>query len=67
MGASTNGVCDMFGNVREWVRENQRAGFSYQSSGVGRTGEMFLPGSETDARIAQETGLRCLLLESRLP
>jgi tetratricopeptide (TPR) repeat protein len=45
MGASTNGVCDMFGNVREWVRENQRAGFSYQSSGVGRTGEMFLPGS----------------------
>jgi tetratricopeptide (TPR) repeat protein len=67
MGAAANGLCDMLGNVREWVSEQQRAGFSYQSTGVGRTGELFLPGSETDAWIEQETGLRCLLQESQTP
>jgi formylglycine-generating enzyme required for sulfatase activity len=67
MGAPTNGVCDMLGNVREWVSEQQRAGFSYQSRKGGRTEELFLPGSETDPWIEEETGLRCLLQESQPP
>jgi formylglycine-generating enzyme required for sulfatase activity len=68
VGASTNGVCDMLGNVREWVSEQQRAGFSYQSNGVERKGELFLPGSvPDDPWIEQETGLRCMLQESPAP
>jgi formylglycine-generating enzyme required for sulfatase activity len=68
MSAAAGGVCDMLGNVREWVSEQQRAGFSYQSSGAGRTGELFLPGPVPDAPwIEQETGLRCILRESPPP
>jgi tetratricopeptide (TPR) repeat protein len=65
MGAQTNGVCDMFGNVREWVSERQRAGFSYSSNGVERKGELFFPDQVSGANwIEQETGLRCILEES---
>jgi formylglycine-generating enzyme required for sulfatase activity len=67
MGASTNGLCDMLGNVREWDSEEQRAGFSYQSRKGGRTEELFLPGSATDTWIEQETGLRCFLQENPPP
>ena len=67
MGVASNGLCDMLGNVREWVSEQQRAGFSFQSRKGGRTEELFLPGSETDSWIEQETGLRCLLQESPPP
>ena len=67
MGAATNGLCDMLGNVREWDTEQQRAGFSYQSRKGGRTEELFLPGSATDPWIEEETGMRCILQESQTP
>jgi hypothetical protein len=67
MGVASNGLCDMLGNVREWVSEQQRAGFSFQSRKGGRTEELFLPGSETDSWIEQETGLRCLLQDGPPP
>jgi formylglycine-generating enzyme required for sulfatase activity len=67
MGTSTNGLCDILGNVREWDSEQQRAGFSYQSRKGGRTEELFLPGSATDPWIEEETGMRCILQESQTP
>jgi hypothetical protein len=68
MGAQTNGLCDMLGNVREWVGDEERAGFSYHSTGGGRTGDLFLPGQVSDAPwIEQETGFRCLLQQSAPP
>jgi Flp pilus assembly protein TadD len=66
--APVGSICDMLGNVREWVNEEQRAGFSYHSTGGGRTGDLFLPGPVSDAPwIEQETGLRCFLLQNPPP
>ncbi|HXR07443.1 MAG TPA: SUMF1/EgtB/PvdO family nonheme iron enzyme [Candidatus Acidoferrum sp.] len=73
MGAESNGVCDMLGNVREWVSEpqrQQRAGFSFRSKGAPgtRTGNLFLPGPAPDDRwIELETGFRCFLTASQSP
>ena len=70
MGAESNGVCDMVGNVREWVSEQQRAGFSFRSKGVPgtQTGKLFLPGPAPDDRwIELETGFRCFLPASQSP
>jgi formylglycine-generating enzyme required for sulfatase activity len=63
-GAQPNGLCDMFGNVREWVLEKQVAGFSYQSRDVARYGQLFPEVRESDEWIRQETGFRCFLLEN---
>jgi formylglycine-generating enzyme required for sulfatase activity len=70
MGVESNGVCDMIGNVREWVSEQQRAGFSFRSKGVPgtQTGKLFLPGPAPDDRwIELETGFRCFLSASQSP
>jgi formylglycine-generating enzyme required for sulfatase activity len=64
-GAQTNGLYDLFGNVREWVigkTTEERAGFSYQSPG-GRRSNLFLPGNANDPWIQLETGFRCVLRE----
>jgi hypothetical protein len=62
-GAQLNGLCDMFGNVREWVIGSEKgqvvreeaAGFAYYS-GVGLTTTLILFPAEP-----QEMGFRCLL------
>jgi formylglycine-generating enzyme required for sulfatase activity len=59
-GAQANGLCDLFGNVREWTADAQSAGFSYNSS-VGRTKQVFLTPSDEEPWIKQATGLRCML------
>ena len=62
-GAQTNGLCDLLGNLREWVvgpTGEERAGFSYRSP-RGHTKDLFLPASATDPLVAQETGFRCIL------
>jgi formylglycine-generating enzyme required for sulfatase activity len=59
-GAQTNGLYDLFGNVREWTADGQSAGFSYNSS-VGRTKQLFLTASDEEPWIKQATGLRCMM------
>jgi len=62
-GAQTNGLCDLFGNLREWVvgkTAEERAGFSYHS-GRGRTKDLFLPASAAEPWALQEIGFRCIL------
>jgi len=67
-GAQTNGLCDMFGNVREWVGEKQVAGFSYQSRDAGSLGLLFLDVLESNEYwVRPETGFRCLLQEGQPP
>jgi len=65
-GPQANGLCDLFGNLREWTADAQSAGFSYNSA-VGRTTGLFLSDAmATDTPwIKQATGLRCLLVDNR--
>ena len=68
-GPQTNGLCDLFGNVREWVIDDagaERAGFSFQSTGGGQTKKLFLPAKVAveDTWIARETGFRCIMRET---
>ncbi len=64
-GAQTNGLCDLFGNIREWIAGEESAGFSYNASG-GRTKYLFLPGPfpPKDEWIKRATGFRCLLRDN---
>jgi formylglycine-generating enzyme required for sulfatase activity len=59
-GPQPNGVCDLLGNVREWVMgENnvpESVGFSYDSTGVGNRGLLF---KVPDAQLQKVTGFRC--------
>ena len=67
LGAQTNQVCDLFGNVREWViGENgaESAGFAYNSLLLS-AGRMFLQPSPDTPSIAENTGLRCLLVDNK--
>jgi formylglycine-generating enzyme required for sulfatase activity len=68
-GAQTNGLCDLFGNVREWVSGGANgisAGFHYSVTG-GRTKAVFLSGPFQASRDwqATATGFRCLLREGK--
>jgi formylglycine-generating enzyme required for sulfatase activity len=56
-GSQTNGLSDMFGNVREWVTSNESAGFSYDTEGVGQRKLLFVTGDKWNSI----TGFRCLL------
>ncbi len=60
LGPESNGLCDVFGNVREWTDERSRAGFSYRTQG-GKTKSLILPAKETVPWIDEETGIRCVL------
>ena len=61
-GAQTNGICDLFGNVREWVIgkgedpnvRDERVGFSYCSRSGWRN-QLILPQG-----VEEETGFRCI-------
>ena len=59
-GAQTNGLNDLFGNVREWVTSNESAGFSYDTEGVGQRKELFVTGEA----LRSITGFRCVLRDS---
>ena len=52
-------ICDLFGNVREWVEGGTCVGFSYNSQ-AGRTRELMLDPS-VGQWVTQETGFRCWL------
>jgi formylglycine-generating enzyme required for sulfatase activity len=64
-GAQANGLCDVFGNVREWLVGEQSAGFSYDTEGFGIRKALFLP-AESARRddLRQVTGLRCILRDN---
>jgi formylglycine-generating enzyme required for sulfatase activity len=57
LGAQTNGFCDLFGNVREWIAGKESAGFSYDTQGFGRRKDLF----SGDPYLKIVTGLRCLI------
>jgi formylglycine-generating enzyme required for sulfatase activity len=59
LGPQANGLCDVFGNVREWVAEGESAGFSYNSA-AGRTKTLFLGANEA-LWILPATGIRCVM------
>ena len=59
-GTQTNGVCDLFGNVREWVVEKESAGFAYNTGNNGTNKSLFLAGKSAKA-LLPVTGFRCLL------
>jgi formylglycine-generating enzyme required for sulfatase activity len=58
-GEQANGLCDLFGNVREWLADGESAGFSFASS-AGRTKSLFLGANEIQW-VQSATGFRCLL------
>jgi formylglycine-generating enzyme required for sulfatase activity len=58
-GEQANGICDLFGNVREWLAGGESAGFSFASS-AGRTKSLFLGANEVQW-VQSATGFRCLL------
>jgi formylglycine-generating enzyme required for sulfatase activity len=68
-GPQPNGLCDLFGNLREWVIDvgadgklsGKSAGFSFTSS--GRT-KALIPVQQVDW-MKQETGFRCILREGQ--
>jgi formylglycine-generating enzyme required for sulfatase activity len=65
-GAQTNGLCDLFGNLREWVREDggdrgEIAGFCFYSK-FNWTKALLLGPQQPSSR-KQETGFRCFLRE----
>jgi formylglycine-generating enzyme required for sulfatase activity len=64
-GSQASGLCDLFGNVREWVRVGnggvESAGFSYNSTGGGSTSFLFL--DPKPGWINAATGFRCILRE----
>ena len=68
-GPQSNGLCDLFGNLREWVigvgedgkPRGESAGFSYYSP-VGRSKALFVPQAPW---MEQMTGFRCILRESQ--
>ncbi len=62
-GAQANQVCDLIGNVREWVIADdggESAGFAYNSV-LLRARELFLQPSPDIPAIAANTGFRCFL------
>jgi len=69
LGLQSNGLCDLFGNLREWVigvgedgkPRGESAGFSYYSP-VGRSKALFVPQAQW---MEQMTGMRCLLREDQ--
>ena len=66
-GAQANQVCDLLGNVREWVIADdggESAGFMYNSY-LLRASELFLQPSPDTPSIAANTGFRCLLRDNK--
>jgi formylglycine-generating enzyme required for sulfatase activity len=67
LGSQTNQVCDLFGNVREWVvgdNGGESAGFAYNSYLLPADRLFLLPSPDTPA-IAANTGFRCLLVDNQ--
>ena len=66
-GAQANQVCDLIGNVREWVIADdggESAGFAYNSV-LLRARELFLQPSPDTPSIAANTGFRCFLRDNK--
>jgi hypothetical protein len=64
-GAQTNGLCDLLGNVHEWVigkTGGESAGFCYRSV-AGESKKLFPPLDKP--WVQRETGLRCILREGQ--
>ena len=57
-GTQTNGLSDLFGNVREWVTTpDGSAGFSFDTEGIGQRKALFVTGEA----LKSITGFRCVL------
>jgi formylglycine-generating enzyme required for sulfatase activity len=54
-GTQPNGLCDLFGNVREWIATGESAGFSYDAEGFGSRDKLFY----THSDLQYITGFRC--------
>ncbi len=67
LAIESNGLCDLFGNVREWTAGRERAGFSYSCNGTTqKLGKLlFLDNSFADTSLLRETGFRCILQEKK--
>ena len=63
LGAQTNGLCDLFGNVREWIAGDVSAGFSYDTQGHLPRSELF----STYPYLKIVTGFRCLIRAGNPP
>jgi hypothetical protein len=63
LGPQTNGLCDIFGNVREWLANSQSAGFSFDTQGYGKGKLLLVDG--TGFKDSPITGFRCLLQEGK--
>jgi len=59
-GTQSNGLCDMFGNMREWLAAKESAGFAYNTTDNVTNRSLFLAGKSAKAMM-QVTGFRCLL------
>ncbi len=59
-GAQANGVCDLFGNVREWDAGKESTGFSYDANGSGSKKSLFVSGHGAK-ELMGVTGFRCIV------
>ena len=60
-GMQANGLCDLFGNVREWIASGESAGFSYDTEGYGSRKQLFYKLPD----LQYITGFRCACDETQ--
>jgi formylglycine-generating enzyme required for sulfatase activity len=59
-GVQLNGICGLFGNLREWDAEKESAGFSYDATESRDKKSLFLSGRSAKERLSV-TGFRCVI------